>query len=158
MYLDIKQLTPDSVVPAFAFPGDAGADLVVTEGGTLLPGQARDFPCGISIEPPLGYWVLIHGRSSTLRKRGLFINPGIIDNGYRGPIYVYARFDGGGLLGRFLASVPVLRRFAPRATVEPGDRLAQMILLPYAQPVIRVVNELTPSARGESGFGSTGLK
>jgi dUTP pyrophosphatase len=139
--LKIKRLHPDAVVPAYMFIGDAGADLVVVEGGTLLPGEAKDFPVGWAVEAPLGYWFLIHGRSSTLRKRGLYVNPGIIDNGYRGPLYVYARNDNGH---------PV--------TVEPGDRLAQMILLPYTQPVIEVVEELSDSDRGTGGFGSTGLK
>lgn len=141
MRLKVKRLHPDAVLPSYAFPGDAGADLVVVEGGVLSPGEARDFPVGLAIEPPLGYWFLIHGRSSTLRKRGLFVNPGIIDNGYRGPLFVYVRNDNG-----------------HDVTVVPGDRLAQMLLLPYAQPVIEEVDELGESFRGEAGFGSTGLK
>lgn len=141
MKLKVKLLHPRAVVPQFAYFDDCGADLVVVEGGTLQPGEARDFPIGIAIEPPLGYWFLIHGRSSTLRKRGLFINPGIIDNGYRGPLYVYARNDTNGLVA-----------------VAPGDRLAQMILLPYVQPVIEVVDELGETLRGQGGFGSTGLR
>ena len=157
MNLKVRKLQPDAVMPAYAFPGDAGADLSVVEGGKLLPGEARDFPVGLAVEPPLGYWFLIHGRSSTLRKRGLFVNPGIIDNGYRGPLFVYVRNDNGGFFGRLLAAIPGLRRLAPTVEIVAGDRLAQMILLPYAQPVIHEVAELGDSHRGESGFGSTGL-
>jgi len=141
MKLKIKRLHPDAVIPQYAHFDDCGADLVVVEGGVLGPGEAKDFPIGWAIEAPLGYWFLIHGRSSTLRKRGLYINPGIIDSGYRGPLYVYARNDNGHTV-----------------VVEPGDKLAQMILLPYIQPVIEVVEELGESLRGASGFGSTGLK
>lgn len=141
MKLKIKRLHPDAVIPSYAYLDDCGADLVVVEGGTLAPGEAKDFPIGLAVEAPLGYWFLIHGRSSTLRKRGLYINPGIIDNGYRGPLYVYARNDN-----------------SHTVVVEPGDRLAQMILLPYVQPVIEVVEELGETARGEGGFGSTGLR
>lgn len=141
MMLRWKVLHPDAVVPQYAFAGDAGADLVVVEGGTLNPGEARDFPIGLAAEPPLGYWMLIHGRSSTLRKRNLYVNPGIIDGGYRGPLFVYARND-----------------YDEPVVVEPGDRLAQMILLPFVQPVMVVVGELSPSDRGAAGFGSTGLR
>lgn len=141
MKLRVKRLHPDAILPEYSFPGDAGADLVLVEGGSLAPGEARDFAVGIAIEAPLGYWFLIHGRSSTLRKRGLFVNPGIIDNGYRGPLFVYVRNDTQQVVD-----------------IAPGDRLAQMLLLPYTQPIIEEVDELSESARGESGFGSTGLK
>lgn len=140
MKLLVKRLHPDAQLPAYAFPGDAGADLAIVEGGILAPGEARDFPVGIAVEAPLGYWFLIHGRSSTLRKRGLFVNPGIIDNGYRGPLFVYVRND------------------SPESVeIVVGDRLAQMLLLPYCQPVVEEVGELAGSARGAAGFGSTGL-
>lgn len=141
MKMKVKRLHPDAVVPKYAYFDDAGADLVVVEGGRLAPGQAADFPIGLAIEAPLGYWFLIHGRSSTLRKRGLFVNPGIIDNGYRGPLFVYVRND---------SEHPV--------EVAAGDRLAQMILLPGVQPIIEEVDELGTTERGAAGFGSTGLK
>lgn len=140
MKLLVKRLHPDAVIPDFKFIGDAGADLVLVEGGLLEPGQAKDFPVGISVEPPLGYFFIIHPRSSTLRKRGLFVHVGIIDNGYRGPLYIYVRNENGNAV-----------------YVEPGARLAQMILLPMVQPVIEEVAELGESDRGGAGFGSTGL-
>jgi len=139
--LKVVLLHPDAVAPAYAHPTDAGADLVVTEGGTLRPGEMRDFACGLAIEPPLGYFYDIRPRSSTLRKRGLLIHTGTIDNGFRGPLYVYA-----------------WNTTNHDVTVEPGDRLAQMVLLPSVQPVIKVVEELSDSDRGTGGFGSTGSR
>lgn len=140
MKLRVKLLHPDAVVPSYAHMSDAGADLVLVEGAHLAPGQARDFAVGISVEPPIGYFFDIRPRSSTLRKRGLYVHPGTIDNGYRGPLYVYVRND-----------------TEHTVYVEPGARLAQMVLLPYLQPVVEVVDELDDSDRGAAGFGSTGL-
>ena len=141
MKLLVRRLHPDAVLPQYIHIGDAGCDLVVVEGGTLQPGEMRDFPCGWAVEPPLGYFFDIRPRSSTLRKRGLLVHTGTIDNGYRGPLFVYAWN---------VSDKPVV--------VEPGDRLAQMVLLPYTQPVVVEVEVLTDSDRGEGGFGSTGLQ
>lgn len=141
MKLKIKVLHPNAVVPSFAYIGDAGADLVLCEGGLLEPGQGKDFPVGIAVEPPLGYFFDIRPRSSTLRKRGLYVHPGTIDNGYRGPLYVYVRNEN-----------------KSTVYVEEGARLAQMVLLPMVQPIIEVVEELGASDRGGAGFGSTGLR
>lgn len=140
MKLRVKLLHPEAVVPSYAHMSDAGADLVLVEGGHLAPGEARDFAVGIAVEPPLGFFFDIRPRSSTLRKRGLYVHPGTIDNGYRGPLYVYVRND-----------------TAHVTYIEPGARLAQMVLLPYLQPVVEVVDELDGSDRGAAGFGSTGL-
>lgn len=140
MKLRVKRLDPDAALPSFSFMGDAGADLAVVEGALLDPGQAKDFSVGIAVEPPIGYFFIIHPRSSTLRKRGLFVHVGIIDNGYRGPLYVYVRND-----------------TRHSVYVEKGARLAQMILLPFIQPVVEEVDELEQSDRGPAGFGSTGL-
>lgn len=139
MKLKVQRLHPAAVIPSFAFMGDAGADLVIVEGGLLDPGQARDFPIGIAVEPPLGYFFDIRPRSSTLRKRGLYVHPGTIDNGYRGPLYVYVRNENRNTV-----------------YVEEGARLAQMVLLPMVQPQIEEVEELGDSDRGGAGFGSTG--
>lgn len=140
MKLKVKRLHPDAVIPHYAHIGDAGADLVLVEGGLLEPGQAKDFPVGLAIEPPLGYFYDIRPRSSTLRRRGLYVHPGTIDNGYRGPLYVFVRNDNRNAV-----------------YVEPGARLAQMVLLPCTQPVVEEVDELDGSDRGAAGFGSTGF-
>lgn len=139
MFCKIKLLHPDAVVPEFAYPGDCGADLSTVEEVTLEPGEGRDIPIGIAITPPAGYYVAIEPRSSTLRVRGLYVHPGKIDGGYRGPIFVYVRNDN---------PDPVV--------VEKGARLAQFIFARREGPKFVVVQELEPSDRGVGGFGSTG--
>lgn len=139
MLLRVKTTHPDAVIPAFAYPGDAGMDLTVVEHVILAPGEACDLATGLRIELPVGYWARITGRSSTMRKRGLLVNEGIIDNGYRGELYVFVKNLNG-----------------HDAFISPGDRLAQLILHALVTPEIKVVDELAPSHRGEAGFGSSG--
>jgi len=105
----------------------------------LSPGQATDVATGIAVECPVGFWFDIRPRSSTLRKRGLYVHQGTIDNGYRGPIFVYVRNDNGH---------PVV--------IRAGERLAQMVFMPLVRPVLEERDELSPSDRGADGFGSTG--
>lgn len=124
------------------YDGDAGFDLYVTEDTEIPIGQFRDVPCGVSVELPEGTWGLIIGRSSTLRKHNLMVTPGVIDNGYRGPLYagVY-NMDGS------------------QFSAKRGMRLAQFIPFPLtAQNMIpRLVTVLSDSDRGSRGFGSTGV-
>lgn len=140
MILKVKRTDARAVLPSFAYPGDAGVDLTIVRGGIIEPHTGRDLPTGLRIELPEGYWGRITGRSSTLRKRGLLINEGIIDGGYRGELFIYCYNPNG-------APIPV----------ESGARLAQLILAPIIMPAIAEVDELAPSARGENGFGSSGL-
>jgi len=136
-----KRLHPHAVAPTYAHVSDAGADLTLVEGARLWPLQRKDLPVGIAVEPPLGYFYDIRPRSSTLRKRGLLVHQGTIDNGFRGPLFVYVMN---------LRPWPV--------TVRPGDRLAQIVMLRSTQPVVEEVEELSETPRGAGGFGSTGLR
>jgi deoxyuridine 5'-triphosphate nucleotidohydrolase len=130
----------DGCLPRRTYPDDAGLDLIVSEDTYIPLGEFRDVPCGVSVELPEWTWALVTGRSSAFRKRGLLVLPGIIDTGYRGPIFagVWAQRTG--------------------VTVKKGERIAQMIvqsnttrrLAPIAVP------KLNPSPRGTDGFGSTG--
>jgi dUTP pyrophosphatase len=125
-------------------PGDAGIDLYVRGrlGQTyyeILPHQFVDLPAGCSVALPEGYWGLITGRSSTIRQRGLMVTQGVIDNGYRGPLFA-------GVWN--LTSRPV--------RVAVGDRVAQLILLPTWAGRVALVDELPDTMRGTDGFGSTG--
>jgi dUTP pyrophosphatase len=126
-------------LPESHYPGDCGMDLYVSEKVTIGPMQFMDIPNNISVHIPDGYWAMITGRSSTLRKKGLFIPLSIIDNGYRGPLFSGA-FN--------LTSTPVV--------VDVGERVAQMILLPVTVPMTVVGIKLEVSDRGNRGFGSTG--
>lgn len=129
------------VLPQRAFDDDAGLDLVVSEATTILPGTFQDVPCGLAVELPSWSWGLVTGRSSALRKRGLLVHSGVIDAGYRGPIYSGAWN---------MTDQPVI--------VEKGERIAQLIVLSNMTRHIDPIETqgLTKSARGESGFGSTG--
>jgi dUTP pyrophosphatase len=123
---------------------DAGLDLVCSERTVIPAGQFRDIPCGVAVQMPFNTWGLLTGRSSTLRKRGLLVAQGIIDPGYRGPL-----FSGVWNLG-------------PEShVVEAGERIAQLIIIHNTafQTVVRWIGpdrELAASARGVDGFGSSG--
>lgn len=139
MDLRVVLLHPDAVLPQYAYPGDAGADLSIIGSHWLEPNEGKDLPTGIKIEAPVGFWTRIVGRSSTLRKRSLWVNEGIIDNGYRGELFVYVR-----------------NVSASAVRIERGARLAQIILAPIVRPEIVAVDALSESARGTNGFGSSG--
>lgn len=127
-------------------PGDAGIDLFCAESTVVQPDQFRDICLGVEIQLPAEFWGLLTGRSSTLRKHGLMVNQGIIDQGYRGRLFA-------GVFNLTDRPVPIAY----------GSRLAQLILLPLwarspldlAGSVIEV-DQLEGSQRGQDGFGSTG--
>lgn len=119
--------------------GDAGFDLIVSEHTDIPPGGFADVPCGINIELPEGTWGMLTGRSSTIRKRGLLVTQGIIDGGYRGPMF---------------AGVWNFNDYEVRLT--PGERVAQLIVLPLFTGNAQQVMKLSESDRGVMGFGSTG--
>lgn len=141
MRVHYKKTSDSAKQPATAHVGDAGHDLYVAESCVIPPHTMVDVPSHIAVELPSGLWGMITGRSSTLRKRGLMVNTGIIDNAYIGELYA-------GVYN--LTNEPV--------EVEEGERLAQLILMPLA-PVVKwvAVGELDPTERGTNGFGSSGL-
>lgn len=134
-------LDDEGRAPSRQYPGDAGFDLVVSESTMIQPGEFVDIPCSIAVEFPEGMWSMLVGRSSTLRKRGLLVNMGIIDAGYRGPLYAGAWN---------MTDEPV--------TVRRGERIAQLIPMPLTAAGLEVerVKALSDSDRGDQGFGSTG--
>lgn len=127
--------------PTRAFPDDAGLDIYVSQDMSIPPHGFVDIPSGIAVQLPSNYWGLLTGRSSTLRKRGLLVNQGVIDPGYRGEL---------------LAGVWNLTDFT--VTVQSGERLAQLILMPNVTPEFELlqVERLDTHDRGTSGFGSSG--
>ena len=140
-FVFFKKLHPDAMIPAEpVHPGDVGYDLFVLGDHKLWPGESKDIPSGIAMEPPDGVWVRIAPRSSTHRKRGLSVREGVIDQGYRGELLSYVTNDN---------DEPV--------TIKHGDRLAQLIMHPVLVFPIIESDNLAASSRGAGGFGSTGL-
>jgi dUTP pyrophosphatase len=138
----IRRVDPVAVLPTYAHPGDAGADLVTTADVSLAPGERALVPTGISIALPAGYVALVHPRSGLAADHGLSIvnAPGTIDAGYRGEIKV--------LLVNLDPAEPIsLRR---------GDRIAQLLVQRVEQAAFVEVETLPGSARGAGGYGSTG--
>ena len=143
--MEIKIKSESGIVPAYETAGSAGMDIraYLKEPVELLPGQRALIPTGIYLEIPEGYEVQIRARSGLAIKRGIGLVNGIgtIDSDYRGEIQI-------GLHN--LSAEPY--------TVQPGERIAQMIIMPYFAPVIEEVTSLTETDRGAGGFGSTGTK
>jgi dUTP pyrophosphatase len=138
----IVRLDPDLPLPAYAHPGDAGADLQSTVDVTLAPGERALVPTGIAIALPAGFVALIHPRSGLAARHGLSIvnTPGTVDTGYRGEIKV--------LLVNHDRVAPVsLRR---------GDRIAQLVIQRVERARFVEVDALPGSVRGAGGYGSTG--
>ena len=139
----IRQLDPELPVPGYAHPGDAGADLLAAEDFALEPGERRLVPTGIAIALPEGWVGLVHPRSGLAVKHGITLvnTPGTIDAGYRGEVKVC-------LLNTDRAGTVHFSR---------GDRITQLVLQRIGQADFVPVADLEDSARGEGGFGSTGL-
>lgn len=141
-----EQAGPDPVECGFwpqkSYAGDAGFDLYVTEDTEIPVGQFADIPCGLNVELPPGTWGMILGRSSTLRKHNLLVAPGVIDHGYRGPLYS-----------------GVYNMNGTQFSAKRGMRLAQFIPFPLTAERMfpHWVPTLTDSDRGSRGFGSTGV-
>ncbi len=132
----------DVALPAYAHPGDAGADLVTTIDLMLQPGERALVPTGISIALPAGYVALVHPRSGLAVQHGLSIvnAPGTIDAGYRGEVKV--------ALVNLDAHQPV--------TLSRGDRIAQLVFQRVERARFVEVDRLPGSDRGVGGYGSTG--
>ena len=141
--LEIRLLSPDAVAPARARSGDAGYDLRATERVSIPPEGRRLVGTGIAIALPEGIAGLVTPRSGLAIEHGLTLlnAPGLIDPGYRGEIKV------------------ILHNTSERRyTVEIGDRIAQLVLVPYLSPDLEVVDELPATERGARGFGSSGRR
>jgi dUTP pyrophosphatase len=138
MKIKVKKLSPRAVLPKYAKEGDAAQDLTCIDDGTEHEGFV-EYRTGLSFEVPEGYVMLIFPRSSiTTTPLSLANSVGVVDSGYRGEIT--ARF-------RMLPGVGRYRK---------GERVAQFMVLPYPHVELEETLELSSSARGTGGFGSTG--
>lgn len=144
MELKIKLLSPKVSLPQYATAGAAAMDLTacIDEPITIAPRQLASIPTGIAIAlPGAEYVALVFARSGLGARHGISLSNGVgvIDSDYRGEIKV-------GLTN--LSDVPY--------TIEPGDRVAQLAVMPVVQAQVKQAEELDGTARGEGGFGSTG--
>ena len=139
--VSIRRLRPDAHLPEQAYEGDAGMDLAACEALTIEPGERAVVPTGLAIEIPDGYAGFVQPRSGLAVRHGICIvnSPGLIDSGYRGEIRVV------------LINTDREERF----TVEPGMRIAQLVIVPVAAARLVEVDELAGSERGSRGFGSS---
>ena len=142
MEVKYKRLSPQVVVPSPAHPGDAAVDLCATVEVTLEPGSRLAVPTGLAVAIPEGFAGLVVPRSGHALRSGVGVvnGPGLIDSGYRGEIKVI-----------------LVNHGQEEVSFAPGDRIAQLMVVPV--PVIEwvEVDDLGDTARGESGFGSTGV-
>ena len=137
----VRRLDTELPLPERAHPGDAGVDLRSTIELSLKPGERAVVPTGLAVAIPEGHAGFVQPRSGLAAEHGITIvnTPGLIDSGYRGEIRV------------------VLLNTDPSATfvVEPGMRIAQLVVLPVAEVEPTEVDALPESARGVRGFGSS---
>ena len=140
MKVNIKKLNPFAKIPEYAKEGDAGLDLTTT-GISSQTDKYIEYGTGLSIEIPQGYVGLIFPRSSISKTDLILSNSvGVIDSGYRGEIK--ARFK--------------ITTEEDCEIYDFGDKIAQMIIIPYPQITLNEVQELSSTDRGEGGFGHTG--
>ena len=150
MEVKIKRLHPNSVIPKYAKNGDAGMDLTAVSAETDEYGNVV-YHFGLAFEIPKGYVGLIFPRSSICKKNLSLTNSvGVIDSGFRGE--VTAKFK---QANPFPISVKVDRSILNNLGYKVGDRVAQMIILPYPQIEFKEVDELSETERGTGGYGST---
>jgi len=140
MKIRIKKVHPEAILPAYAYNSseDAGLDLCAVESVTLPPGGAKAIATGLAIEIPRGYEGQVRPRSGMCLQHSVMANFGTIDPGYRGEIRVV-----------------IINFGREEYTIQPGDRIAQLVLAHY-EPVEWEEGELGTSQRGTRGFGSSG--
>ena len=141
MILKVMRLKPEARLPEYAHPGDAGLDLFAAVSLSLNPGERKLVGTGISIELPPDTEAQVRPRSGLALKHGITVlnTPGTIDRGYRGEVGVILMNHGD----------------SPFA-VEPGMKIAQMVIAPFHTVSVQESVSLSESERGHGGFGSTG--
>ena len=137
----IQRVRKEAVIPARAYAGDAGLDLAATERIELGPGERAVVPTGLAVAIPDGYAGFVQPRSGLASRHGITIvnTPGLVDSGYRGELMVV------------LQNTDRAELFV----VEPGMRIAQLVVLPIPQVELVEVEELPATERGARGFGSS---
>jgi dUTP diphosphatase len=139
--LPIRRLRDDAIVPVQAYEGDAGLDLAACERIEIRPGERALVSTGVAVAIPEGFAGFVQPRSGLAAEHGITVlnTPGLIDPGYRGEVRV--------ILHNADARTPFV--------VEPGMRIAQLVVVPVAEIEPVEVEELPSSERGVRGFGSS---
>jgi dUTP pyrophosphatase len=142
--IEFRKLDPDVALPRRVRDGDAGLDLQANETLKVGPGERAMVPTGLAVAVPAGHAGLVLPRSGLASRQGLTLanSPGLIDEGYRGEI---------------LLAVVNLDPDQP-VEIRKGDRIAQLLVVPFAEVEPAEVAELPPSGRGAAGFGSSGVR
>jgi dUTP pyrophosphatase len=139
--LPVVRLREDATLPGRAYAGDAGLDLATCERLELAPGERAVVPTGLAVAVPDGFAGFVQPRSGLAARHGIAVvnSPGLIDSGYRGELRV------------------VLLNTDPERTfvAEPGERIAQLVVLPVPELELVEVDELPGTERGVRGFGSS---
>ena len=139
----VKRLRPGAILPRYMTAGAAGMDLcaAIEETVTLTPGERRLVPTGLALAIPPGYEGQVRPRSGLALRQGLTMlnSPGTIDSDYRGEI-----------------GVIVINHGQQAAVLNPGDRVAQLVIAPVARAMLEERDELEGTLRGSGGFGHTG--
>lgn len=143
--INIKKLKENAVIPTYGSEYAAGADLYacIDESLTINPGETKFIGTGIALEVPEGYAGLIYARSGLSCKQGLAPanKVGVVDADYRGEI-----------------TVALHNHSLEPKSIEPNERIAQMVIAPFLSASFHEVDELSDTVRGVDGFGSTGRK
>jgi dUTP pyrophosphatase len=139
MKILFKKLHQEARIPHYAHPGDAGMDVYTNEAKTLQPDERHAFSTGVCMEIPEGYVALVWDRSGRAIKEGLKTMAGVIDSGYRGEV-----------------KIALLNTSTTPVSINPGDKIAQILIQAIERAEIQEVAELSDTQRGEGGFGSTG--
>ena len=135
MEVKIKKLSPDAVIPGYAHEGDAGMDIFAIN--KEVNEDFIEYETGLSFEIPEDYFMLVFPRSSVSKKDMIMANSvAVIDSGYRGELKIRFKKIG-------------------EKEYEIGDKIAQIVIMPYPRIEFVEVNELSKTARGERGFGSS---
>jgi dUTP pyrophosphatase len=139
----VRRLHPDAAIPVAAYDGDAGLDLTSVEEAELAPGERRTIATGIAVAIPAGHAGFVQPRSGLAARHGITVvnSPGLIDSGYRGEIRV--------VLLNTDSSEPF--------RIEPGDRIAQLLVLALPEVTIAETDDLPASERAQRGFGSSAV-
>lgn len=142
--VSVKRIDPTLDMPAYAYAGDAGLDLLAATDAVLAPFERMAIPCGIAMAIPSGYAGFVLPRSGLAAKHGVSIvnAPGLIDSGYRGELKV------------ILVNLDKDNSFE----VKHGDRIAQLVIMGVPSVTLEEVPELDDTARGTGGFGSSGVR